>query len=71
MSNIYLLVFMVELEVMQGNRLSIGCDGKSAPELEDSLSLEWTRDEIKIGPNLGGEFNVYTDQSNSLGNLLS
>lgn len=54
---------------MQGNRLSIGCDGKSALELEDSLSLEWSRDDFKIGPNLGGEFNVYTDETNSLGNL--
>ncbi len=53
--------------MIQGNKVLVACSAEADPELQQTLKIEWFKNNKIIGPNLGGEFNVYKDENNSLG----
>ena len=53
--------------MIQGNKVLVACSAEADPELQQTLKIEWFKNNQIIGPNLGGEFNVYKDENNSLG----
>ena len=53
--------------MIQGNKVLVSCSAEADLELQQTLKIEWFKNDQIIGPNLGGEFNVFKDEDNSLG----